>query len=401
MTTLTGALDALPVPEPTPAHTASWPVEMDAAAFAATMEGALLLLHPSSDGAMPGLAVVVEATGAEAVRILPSAPQGAASAAYLDRVVKAHVPRCFSDGREGMEFPTPAGPLRMQWNEGGVEGFQVTVRLAAAQIRREGQLPSAVVGQGPITTALEAAAVPWVPRAAAGTQPTHVDLSTGLSEADAGAFGRALARLGLWAELTISSTPVAEVHALSQLVAAWGSRAGKAGRLVRLLMEGGESGGRRASIAVIQRAATLLLRATAEQLDRVSASAAGLAALVGGTPAALGAILANELPDAAQDTLLTGTTGQGTEVASAAASRALVVHAAQAALAHLPIQLSGGLEAANTAGGTHGTMRPPVGAACVDNPLAPTEPLHPIPDAPFGRARCEFAADRTQLEEAY
>ena len=102
----------------------------------------------------------MEATGAEAVRILPSAPQGAASAAYLDRVVKAHVPRCFSDGREGMEFPTLAGPLRMQWNEGGAEGFQVTVRLAAAQIRREGQLPSAVVGQGPITTALEAAAVP-------------------------------------------------------------------------------------------------------------------------------------------------------------------------------------------------------------------------------------------------
>ena len=52
-----------------------------------------------------------------------------------------------------MEFPTPAGPLRMQWNEGGDKGFQVTVRLAAAQIRRKGQLPSAVLGQGPITSA--------------------------------------------------------------------------------------------------------------------------------------------------------------------------------------------------------------------------------------------------------
>ena len=164
MTTLAGALDALPVPAPTPTRSASWPVKMDTTAFATAMHGALLLLHGSTDGATTRAAVVVEATGADAVRILPSAPQGAASAAYLDEVVTGHVPQCFGDGRDGMEFPTPAGSLRMQWNEGGEEGFQVTVRLAAAQIRREGQLPSAVLGQGPITTALEVAAVPWVPR---------------------------------------------------------------------------------------------------------------------------------------------------------------------------------------------------------------------------------------------
>ena len=37
MTTLAGALDALPVPVPTPAHTALWSVEMDATAFAAVL----------------------------------------------------------------------------------------------------------------------------------------------------------------------------------------------------------------------------------------------------------------------------------------------------------------------------------------------------------------------------
>ena len=345
MTALTSALDALPVPGPVPTRTASWPVGIDATVFATSIHGALLLLHDPTDEAATRFAVVVEATGAEDVRILPAAPQGAASAAYLDGVVKAHVPRCFCDGREGMEFPTPAGPLRLHWTEGGDEGFQVTVRLTAAQIRREGQLPSAVLGQEPIKSALRAAAIPWIPRAASSVQPLYVDLSEGAADAEMNAFGAALVHFGVCVGPSISRIPVAEVHAICQLVAAWGSRAGKAGRLGRLLLDEVASEGGQAAMRVIRVAASCLAQASTGTLDRIKSQAQGLASLVGGTPAAVGAILANEVPGPICSTMAGCARGGAPDTAQASACRALVIQGAHSALAQASPLLRGATQA--------------------------------------------------------
>ena len=117
MTALTSALDALPVPGPVPTRTASWPVGIDAAAFATSIHGALLLLHDPTDEAATRFAVVVEATGAEDVRILPAAP--ATTRSGVCRVL----------GRSG-ESPCPTMLLRWEGGHGiSYSGGSATLAL--------------------------------------------------------------------------------------------------------------------------------------------------------------------------------------------------------------------------------------------------------------------------------